>query len=580
MTPCLLFTKIASTITWDQFKAFWPIPLFFAIFSGISWGVARLGSRILRYSSDEEKYVIASIVFSNTNSLPMALVQSLALSDAGTQLLRDAHDTKEQVAARAISYILFYAIFGNLIRWSYGYSLLVPKDPEEPPLALAPPMSPEEYGNHHEQYSQEPFESLADHSPAVLVQLDGHAPPPFLTPYSVHHGSQSSASSVRTLQVDPDEDVLGDEEQGTRQKPSHSRFFNFSLPLTKRNYPGPPSTHLQPLPPSMDGHVLTRASTLLQPESPLKKHLTHRRHRRPTSKILKQTAMTVYQRIQKVLTPPLLTAIVALVIGLVPALHKVFMSPESKFYAFVVHPVEGCGDAAIPLILLCLGAQVVYLATSKSKVENSSSSAASAVGVNNSSSSVAGTDESSLRQDQDRKTLATTISHRQTRSLGTIALAPSRSMSPMTVTGRDPGHSSEDDEEDVHQAAFPISDMIHANNGGDNTKLKLEGGYLIKRLTPSAFVLFGRLILVPLICMPVIMYCPSGLSPELTMDPTFRMTLVLIASSPTAINMIQLCQIKGFFEEDMAGVLFWSYCVWGVPCVLAWSLAALWTASR
>lgn len=100
MTPCLLFTKIASTINWTQFKAFWPIPVFYVFFSSVSWGVAKVGSRLLGYSKDEEKFVIASVLFSNTNSLPMALLQSLAFSAAGSRLLRDENDTKIEVAAR------------------------------------------------------------------------------------------------------------------------------------------------------------------------------------------------------------------------------------------------------------------------------------------------------------------------------------------------------------------------------------------------------------------------------------------------------------------------------------------------
>lgn len=100
MTPCLLFTKIASTINWTQFKAFWPIPVFYLLFTTLSWVVARVGSRLFGFSKDEEKFVIASIVFSNTNSLPMALLQSLAFSAAGDRLLRDADDTREAVAAR------------------------------------------------------------------------------------------------------------------------------------------------------------------------------------------------------------------------------------------------------------------------------------------------------------------------------------------------------------------------------------------------------------------------------------------------------------------------------------------------
>ncbi|KAG0060341.1 hypothetical protein BGZ89_012349 [Linnemannia elongata] len=56
LTPCLLFTKMASTITWDQFKSFYPIPIFYLFFSLTSWTIAKLGSRFLGFSRDEEKF--------------------------------------------------------------------------------------------------------------------------------------------------------------------------------------------------------------------------------------------------------------------------------------------------------------------------------------------------------------------------------------------------------------------------------------------------------------------------------------------------------------------------------------------
>jgi hypothetical protein len=46
-------------------------------------------------------------------------------------------------------------------------------------------------------------------------------------------------------------------------------------------------------------------------------------------------------------------------------------------------------------------------------------------------------------------------------------------------------------------------------------------------------------------------------------------------AAPTDINLIQQCAIKGFFEQEMVMVLFWSYCVFGIPCILAWSLIGL-----
>lgn len=99
-TPCLLFAKIAESISWDKFVALWPIPLFYFIFAGMSWGVSRLGSRLLRFSDAQTQFVTAAVIFSNTNSLPIAMIQSLTLSKAGEILYWGADDTREGVTAR------------------------------------------------------------------------------------------------------------------------------------------------------------------------------------------------------------------------------------------------------------------------------------------------------------------------------------------------------------------------------------------------------------------------------------------------------------------------------------------------
>ncbi|KAF9303708.1 hypothetical protein BGZ91_009065, partial [Linnemannia elongata] len=72
---------------------------------------------------------------------------------------------------------------------------------------------------------------------------------------------------------------------------------------------------------------------------------------------------------------------------------------------------------------------------------------------------------------------------------------------------------------------------------------------------------------------------PNSLSPTLLGDPIFRLTMVMLSASPTAVNMMQICQINGFFEKKMARLLFWSYCVVGVPGILVWVMVALQAAT-
>ncbi|KAG0011567.1 hypothetical protein BGZ80_000593 [Entomortierella chlamydospora] len=274
----------------------------------------------------------------------MALIQSLAMSAAGSRLLRDGNDTMEQVAARGISYILFYAIFGNLVRWSYGFSLLVPKDAEEQTVVQE---------NQVTEYIREQTQP-AD---GVLVNVD--EPQPILPE---HVAAASSASSMRTLGDESDE---ADEEEPISGH-DHSNFFRSAHKSKSQKL----STHMQQLSPSAV-RPTREFQTLLSSYQRRRRNSRHRR--RSARSLIKQKASTAFDRIRQVLTPPLLTAIIALVIGLIPALHKFFMGHDSKFYSFIIHPIENCGAAAIPMILLCLGAQVVHFATA-SKSSNDSNS--------------------------------------------------------------------------------------------------------------------------------------------------------------------------------------------------------------
>ncbi|KAG0259777.1 hypothetical protein DFQ27_003897 [Actinomortierella ambigua] len=485
MTPCLLFVKIASTISWDQFVAFWPIPVFYAIFSILSIIVARVGSLLLGFTPEERNFVVASVLFSNTNSLPMALLQSLAFSAAGKRLLRDEQDTAEKVAARGISYILFYAIFGNLVRWSYGFTLLVPKDKPQ----IMPPEG-------------------------ILIQVDDH-------------------------------------------------------PIVQTVSSAPP----------------------------------------PPNSVIRRKFASVVSGIRQILTPPLLTALASLVIGLVPQLHELFMSENSKIYSFLVRPLESCGAAAIPMILLCLGAQVVGFAQGdSSKVDNSKGQ--QQVQAQQQQRPYQDQDSDSDDEDQARtnllKRLSTATLHSDISSSATLQFT-SQPVSPFSAASLSPAvpkhsngkfYGSTAHYSRPHDRSRRGSSSSTASNSTSVSEdelpllpppaLPLNDSAMIKYsqeshhriIGPIPFVLLARNLIAPLLCLPFILFHPDTMSPVLTQDPTFSLSLVLIAAAPTAINTVQMCQIKGFFEKEMAGVLFWSYCVIGIPCILGWSVVGLWAAGR
>ncbi|KAF9104018.1 hypothetical protein BGX29_002549 [Mortierella sp. GBA35] len=441
LTPCLIFTKIASALSWELFVTFWPIPLFYFIFSVVNWTVAQIGSRLLRLSREETRFATASIMFFNNNSLPIALVQSLAMSGAAKLLLRDESDTAEAVLARGVSYILFTSVFDNLMRWSFGLNLLSHHKGDET-NGKDDGCSGNENNDNNNSVGQpgSSMESTAAASNSVqqdvIINMDSHSTP------------KAVASST----------TLGTE-------------------------------------------TTTWASRLI--------------------KMLKKA--------RGVLQPPLVTAIVALIVGLIRPLHHILMDPDSKVFIFLIRPLDTCGRAAVPMILLCLGAQVLSFDSSPR-------------GSNSSSSSSSGSSTASSRSSDESSPL---LSHSNTAA--TLAV-----QKPTQCHHR--------------HMEFGLS---HSKGSPSTTIITM------KNHNPVPFILFCRMFLSPLITLPAILLVPNSLSPELLGDPIFRLTMVMLSASPTAVNMMQICQINGFFEKKMARLLFWSYCVVGVPGILIWVMVAL-----
>ncbi|OAD00825.1 hypothetical protein MUCCIDRAFT_145603, partial [Mucor lusitanicus CBS 277.49] len=267
-TPCLLFSNIASVISFQKLLAFWPIPVFYLTFALLNYTSSQLITRLAGLSPAYRRFVLACVMFSNSNSLPIATISSLAVSEAAHILFWGDDDTPESVAARGISYTLFFAIFGNLIRWSYGYQLL---------------------------QKHEDDDSIADN---------------------------------RT--------VNEEEQVETMQSTYHSFDNGSSMTITVADE----NTTLLP---QTNTKSSKKIDTMAVPE-PLYKRIA--------------------KRINGFMSPPLYAAFFALLVGLSP-LKPILYDKQSFLYPSFTKAVEGCGKAAVPLILTCLGAQLVSIQESQ-----------------------------------------------------------------------------------------------------------------------------------------------------------------------------------------------------------------------
>lgn len=58
------------------------------------------------------------------------------------------------------------------------------------------------------------------------------------------------------------------------------------------------------------------------------------------------------------MTRPLSAALLALIVGFIPSLQQLLFAKDSFIYGSVIVGLESCGSASVPLVLVCLGAQL------------------------------------------------------------------------------------------------------------------------------------------------------------------------------------------------------------------------------
>lgn len=195
-------------------------------------------------------FAVAAAMFMNSNSLPIALMQSLVVTVPGLKWGPD--DSGDAMVGRALTYLVLYSTLGMVVRWSYGVRLLsqadpettddgLPKPPESPLLdreeTSFPPSSDEyrvlQHGHDASETSStlahgEDYPSIAVHSPDRL-----NSDPKFFysfpnSPYSKSRSVVAGEPSVRSApssgenSEDEGEDALEFPGRRRRVEPSSS----------------------------------------------------------------------------------------------------------------------------------------------------------------------------------------------------------------------------------------------------------------------------------------------------------------------------------------------------------------------
>ncbi|PHH50518.1 putative transporter C5D6.04 [Ceratocystis fimbriata CBS 114723] len=344
-TPCLIFTKLASQLNADKLIDLSIIPIIFCIMTFVSWTTSRIVAKVFGFNNRASNFVTAMGVFGNSNSLPISLILSLSQTLKGLHWDRIPGDNDDEVGARGILYLLIFQQLGQIVRWSWGYHVL-----------LAPKSKYPEYQNEfleEGRTSGAPTEIGYSNSTDDLSSYD----PPGRTPIA-----SSSRASRASPEHSDDEDDLDSTHFAVYKRSNDSQ-----RPLLA------PDDEISPRP-SFDGHAIDFRSYSYQQQQQ-QSNLLSRAGQFLTAPLsyfynsmpliiqsalssLKGVLIRFLAGVWDFMNPPLWAMLFAIIVASVPSLQKIFFEEGSFVNNSVSSAIKSTGGVAVPLILVILGANL------------------------------------------------------------------------------------------------------------------------------------------------------------------------------------------------------------------------------
>ncbi|KAI0119844.1 auxin efflux carrier [Daldinia grandis] len=366
-TPCLIFTKLASQLNADKLIDLAVIPFIFIIQTGVSYLVSICVSKAFRFSKRPANFVTAMGVFGNSNSLPISLVISLSQTLKGLHWDRIPGDNDDEVGARGILYLLIFQQLGQLVRWSWGYHVL-----------LAPKSKYEECQD--ETVEEGRYRDDVSRDEVLIPGLDGN-----VTDNDDRNDSDDSDESdvyepagrtpvAGTSVASPaDSD---DETTASRKRSAKGYRSGANSPNGHSVTTGPGDITLFPrmrdlsdtdIPSGVEG-CYVRARLGIKKAATFTKQrivqLSTRAYKGLPNPIQKGLArawgwwLRVYNFLWEFMNPPLWAMLIAIVVASVPDLQRLFFQEGTFVNNSVTRAVSQSGGVAVPLILVVLGANL------------------------------------------------------------------------------------------------------------------------------------------------------------------------------------------------------------------------------
>lgn len=364
-TPCLVFTKLASQLSADKLVDLAIIPAIFIVQTIVSYVCAIIMGRVFQFRKRQQNFLIAMGVFGNSNSLPISLVISLSKTLKGLHWDKIPGDNDDEVAARGILYLLIFQQLGQLLRWSWGYNIL-----------LAPPeaYTEAEGGTKDIDTERAPTEYRDDASDDERARLlgyetdndssDGHTSPTMAssgirTPGTPYNKSGLHSRSTSASHLAQDTDIGATPANGNIAPNGHAdmpMFLNGDQHQKQNEEAG-----------GIKGSINFMRNQASDAVSSVKSMIQNGA-RKSFSALPKpvQTGMSTVgtgiarfmHGLWEFMNPPLWAMLIAIIVASVPALQDAFFHKGTFLRNSVTRAVEQSGGVAVPLILVVLGANL------------------------------------------------------------------------------------------------------------------------------------------------------------------------------------------------------------------------------
>ncbi|QIW96286.1 hypothetical protein AMS68_001804 [Peltaster fructicola] len=370
-TPCLIFTKLASQLNADKLAELAVIPVLFVIQTIVSWIAAQLMARVFGFGRKkrQKNFILAMGVFGNSNSLPISLVISLSKTISGLHWDRVPGDNDNEVAARGILYLLIFQQLGQLLRWTWGYSVLLKPaaayEEDEQRIAGESGGSIEE-GPYRDEPDPDddlpkPSDSGFSSSPSSISGSEQDEPligatpangnnistsPRHLSPASKKREPLQSRPSVGHITQFPDFSVTAGTIESVQSNSLKHRYYVAKA----RTY------HFFA---RCNGYISARAKKLFASLPPrLQKFLS----------TFWYYFAAFMRGVWRQMNPPLWAMLAALIVASIPALQSLFFSKGTFVNNSITRAVSQTGNVAVPLILVVLGANLARNALPKEQL--------------------------------------------------------------------------------------------------------------------------------------------------------------------------------------------------------------------